>query len=109
MFLTGRIEFSMMKPMRIVRDLRLCGRWTSRRCLSTTQRQLAGEVRVVEVGPRDGLQNEKRSIDLDTKLELIRRLAQTGLRSIEAGSFVAPKWVPQVLLLEESVNQLVPC
>ena len=50
----------------------------------------------MEVGPRDGLQNEKTAIGLDTKLELIRRLSQTGVRNIEAGSFVAPKWVPQV-------------
>lgn len=58
---------------------------------------LAGDrVRVVEVGPRDGLQNEKKSIPLTTKIELISRLAKTGLSDIEAGSFVAPKWVPQV-------------
>lgn len=50
----------------------------------------------MEVGPRDGLQNEKMSIPVQTKLELIRRLSQTGVRNIEAGSFVAPKWVPQV-------------
>ena len=50
----------------------------------------------MEVGPRDGLQNEKKAISLQSKLELIRRLAQTGVRDIEAGSFVAPKWVPQV-------------
>ncbi len=48
------------------------------------------------MGPRDGLQNEKTSISLKTKIELIQRLAQTGVRNIEAGSFVAPKWVPQV-------------
>lgn len=65
-----------------------------RRCYSTSGRP--EEARIVEVGPRDGLQNEKKTIELDTKLELIRRLAQTGLRDIEAGSFVAPKWVPQV-------------
>ena len=53
-------------------------------------------VRLVEVGPRDGLQNEKKAISLETKLDLIRRLAKTGLSTIEAGSFVAPKWVPQV-------------
>ena len=50
----------------------------------------------MEVGPRDGLQNEKNTVSLKTKIELIRRLAQTGVRDIEAGSFVAPKWVPQV-------------
>lgn len=63
---------------------------------STSARRRAGEVRIVEVGPRDGLQNEKKAISLQSKLELIRRLAQTGVRDIEAGSFVAPKWVPQV-------------
>ena len=50
----------------------------------------------MEVGPRDGLQNEKASIPWATKAELVRRLAGTGLRTIEAGSFVSPKWVPQV-------------
>ena len=50
----------------------------------------------MEVGPRDGLQNEKNTISLSTKIELIRRLAGTGIRTMEAGSFVAPKWVPQV-------------
>lgn len=53
-------------------------------------------VKIVEVGPRDGLQNEKHSIGLDTKLELIRRLADSGLTCIEAGAFVSPKWVPQM-------------
>lgn len=57
---------------------------------------LGNRVKVVEVGPRDGLQNEKKTISLQTKIELIERLAKTGLRDIEAGSFVAPKWVPQV-------------
>ena len=53
-------------------------------------------VRLVEVGPRDGLQNEKKSIPKETKLELISRLAKTGVTTIEAGSFVPAKWVPQV-------------
>lgn len=53
-------------------------------------------VRIVEVGPRDGLQNEKQVIDTHTKLELISRLANAGLRNIEATSFVSPKWVPQM-------------
>jgi hydroxymethylglutaryl-CoA lyase len=68
-----------------------------RRAFSVTAAARATEhVRIVEVGPRDGLQNEKATISLETKLELIRRLAQTGLTDLEAGSFVAPKWVPQV-------------
>jgi hydroxymethylglutaryl-CoA lyase len=54
------------------------------------------EVRIVEVGPRDGLQNEAQIVYTATKLELIERLAKAGLRVIEAASFVSPKWVPQM-------------
>lgn len=53
-------------------------------------------VRIVEVGPRDGLQNEKQPVPTDVKLELIARLADAGLRDIEATAFVSPKWVPQM-------------
>jgi hypothetical protein len=54
-------------------------------------------IHIVEVGPRDGLQNEKAgTISVEVKVELINRLARAGLRTIEAGSFVSPKWVPQV-------------
>ncbi|HNV08430.1 MAG TPA: hydroxymethylglutaryl-CoA lyase [Dokdonella sp.] len=56
----------------------------------------ADRVRIVEMGPRDGLQNEKTIIPAATKIELINRLSATGLRSIEATSFVSPKWVPQL-------------
>lgn len=57
---------------------------------------LPPSVRIVEVGPRDGLQNEKAIIPTAAKIELINRLSGTGLRSIEATSFVSPKWVPQL-------------
>src|SRR5690606_17504300 len=53
-------------------------------------------VRIVEVGPRDGLQNEKAIIATADKIALVDRLSATGLRSIEATSFVSPKWVPQL-------------
>ena len=53
-------------------------------------------VRIVEVGPRDGLQNEKQNVPTAIKLELIERLVAAGLRDIEATSFVSPKWVPQM-------------
>jgi isopropylmalate/homocitrate/citramalate synthase len=53
-------------------------------------------VRIVEVGPRDGLQNEKQVVSTETKIEFIRRLADTGLKTIEATAFVSPKWVPQM-------------
>ncbi|HEV7491307.1 MAG TPA: hydroxymethylglutaryl-CoA lyase [Rhodanobacteraceae bacterium] len=57
---------------------------------------VASAVRIVEVGARDGLQNEKTIIATPTKIELIDRLSATGLRTIEATSFVSPKWVPQL-------------
>lgn len=58
--------------------------------------QLPKSVKLVEVGPRDGLQNEAARIETAVKIQLIDRLSQTGLRLIEAGSFVSPKWVPQM-------------
>ena len=57
---------------------------------------LPTRVKIVEVGPRDGLQNEKQVVPTDIKIELINRLADAGLRVIEATSFVSPKWVPQM-------------
>jgi hydroxymethylglutaryl-CoA lyase len=65
-------------------------------------------VKIVEVGPRDGLQNESVSLDIATKVELIERLASCGLKNIEAGSFVSPKWVPQMAGSDEVFKQLVP-
>ena len=59
-------------------------------------RGLPHSVRIVEVGPRDGLQNEKAQVPTEVKLEFISKLAKSGLRYIEATSFVSPKWVPQV-------------
>ncbi|MBL4797816.1 MAG: hydroxymethylglutaryl-CoA lyase [Oleispira sp.] len=53
-------------------------------------------VRIVEVGPRDGLQNEKEMLSCNDKVQLIEALAKTGIQHIEAGSFVSPKWVPQM-------------
>ena len=66
--------------------------------------ELPHKVKVVEVGPRDGLQNEKATVATDIKVTLINMLSQTGLKVVEATSFVSPKWVPQVhsnLLFEE--------
>ncbi|PBS14272.1 hydroxymethylglutaryl-CoA lyase [Lysobacteraceae bacterium NML93-0792] len=57
---------------------------------------MPADVRIVEVGPRDGLQNESAIVPAATKIELIDRLSATGLRTIEATSFVSPKWVPQL-------------
>jgi hydroxymethylglutaryl-CoA lyase len=57
---------------------------------------IPSHVRIVEVGARDGLQNEKAIVPTATKIELIDRLSATGLQAIEATSFVSPKWVPQL-------------
>src|SRR3954453_24181169 len=54
------------------------------------------QVKIVEVGPRDGLQNEKDFVPTAIKVELINRLAAAGFRNVEAASFVSPKWVPQM-------------
>ena len=58
--------------------------------------RLPGKIKMVEVGPRDGLQNEPDTVSTAVKIELIDRLSGTGLRAIEAGSFVSPKRVPQM-------------
>ena len=57
---------------------------------------LPARVQLVDVGPRDGLQNEAQPVPTDTKVELVRRLQHAGLRQIEVTSFVSPKWVPQM-------------
>jgi hydroxymethylglutaryl-CoA lyase len=54
------------------------------------------KARIVEVGPRDGLQNEKQEVPTQVKLELIERLADAGLPAVEATAFVSPKWIPQM-------------
>ncbi|KAK3946889.1 hypothetical protein QBC32DRAFT_248666 [Pseudoneurospora amorphoporcata] len=74
---------------------------------STQQPKFDNRVKIVEVGPRDGLQNEKKSIPLATKIELIERLAKTGLQTIEAGAFVSPKWVPQMANSSEILEHVL--
>src|SRR6188472_248306 len=67
---------------------------------------MADRVRIYEVGPRDGLQNESTAIPLETKLEFIDRLVASGLREIEATSFVSPKAIPQLADADELVPRL---
>jgi len=57
---------------------------------------LPAKVRIIDVGPRDGLQNEPTTVPTATKIELVNRLADAGLPAVEAGAFVSPKWVPQM-------------
>ncbi len=67
---------------------------------------LPDRVRIHEVGPRDGLQNEKAVVPTEVKADFIRRLAEAGLETIEATSFVHPKWVPQLADAERLVPML---
>lgn len=64
------------------------------------------QVKIVEVGPRDGLQNEKEIIPVEVKVELINRLTAAGFPNIEAASFVSPKWVPQMATSSEVMQQI---
>ncbi|MBT5007638.1 MAG: hydroxymethylglutaryl-CoA lyase [Halieaceae bacterium] len=67
---------------------------------------LPQSVRIVEVGPRDGLQNEAQPISVEVKVKLVELLAEAGLGCIETGSFVNPKWVPQMAGSEEVFSSL---
>src|SRR5437016_5539229 len=67
---------------------------------------LPAHVRIVEVSPRDGLQNESKIVSTDRKAEFIKLLAASGLRDIEVASFVHPKWVPQLADAQELIPRL---
>ncbi|MES2760524.1 MAG: hydroxymethylglutaryl-CoA lyase [Pseudomonadota bacterium] len=71
-----------------------------------TQANLPAKVKIVEVGPRDGLQNEKESVPAPIKVELVDRLSRAGFMNIEAASFVSPKWVPQMATSTEVMAQI---
>src|SRR5947208_2804959 len=68
--------------------------------------KLPKSVRIVEVGPRDGLQNEARTVPTKKKAEFIRLLAAAGLKDIEVASFVHPEWVPQLADAEDLIKQI---
>lgn len=67
---------------------------------------IPNKVHIIEVGPRDGLQNEKQTLPVALRVELIERLAKAGLKKIEAGSFVSPKWVPQMANTDQVLTAL---
>jgi hydroxymethylglutaryl-CoA lyase len=72
--------------------------------MSTTG--LPKAVKIVEVGPRDGLQNEKQTISAEIKIDLVNRLTAAGFPNIEAASFVSPKWVPQMATSTDVMNAI---
>jgi isopropylmalate/homocitrate/citramalate synthase len=67
---------------------------------------LPKQVRIVDVGPRDGLQAEPGMVPTEAKVELIHRLADAGISAVEAGAFVSPKWVPQMADSEAVLNTI---
>lgn len=67
---------------------------------------LPRKVKIVEVGPRDGLQNEKESVPADVKVQLVDMLSAAGFANIEAASFVSPKWVPQMATSAEVMARI---
>ena len=67
---------------------------------------LPTKVKIVEVGPRDGLQNEAQNVPVEVKVKLVEMLVDAGLSSIEAGAFVSPKWVPQMAASAEVYQQV---
>lgn len=67
---------------------------------------LPHKVKIVEVGPRDGLQNEKETIPAAVKIELVDRLTDAGFSNVEAASFVSPKWVPQMATSAEVMEKI---
>lgn len=69
---------------------------------------MSTEVKIVEVGPRDGLQNEKKTLQVSDRIELIKRLIDAGLKYLEGGSFVSPKAIPQLVDSEEVWKALQP-
>lgn len=78
----------------------------TRRSLATSSNQA---IKIIEVSPRDGLQNEKGQLPTRTKVELIHRLQGAGATCIESGAFVSSKWVPQVsIMLILAILKLLP-
>ncbi|XP_072027535.1 hydroxymethylglutaryl-CoA lyase, mitochondrial-like [Amphiura filiformis] len=88
----------------LLRTMRLLHR--SKSTVNIPQKGLPSFVKIVEVGPRDGLQNEKSPVPTDVKVELINRLSDTGLQVVEATSFVSPKWIPQLADHREIMTQI---
>jgi len=74
--------------------------------LNKISRYFSKSIKIVEVGPRDGLQNEKKIIPLKYKKNLVERLTNSGLKVIEVGSFVSPKWVPQMASTDKLYSKI---
>ena len=74
--------------------------------MSAVPSGIPARVSLVEVGPRDGLQNERVRLTTDQKVDLVHRLVDAGLRDVEVGSFVHPKWIPQMADTAEVLRRI---
>lgn len=83
-----------------------CIDWNSG--ITVTKQDTNHDVRLFEVGPRDGLQNESEILGVDQRVEMIQRLVEAGVRDVEIGSFVHPEWVPQMANTDEVARRLEP-
>ena len=95
--------------MSILRRLISAAKYTNGKLVPTPiwmQRSYSQQVKIVEVGPRDGLQNESSRISVDDKVKLITKLAEAGCTAIETGSFVSPKYVPSMANTSDVMNRL---
>jgi hydroxymethylglutaryl-CoA lyase len=72
-----------------------------------TSKSSSQKISIVDVGPRDGLQNEDVILSVEARLEFIRRLVRGGLKKLEVGAFVSPKWVPQMVGSEEVITKIL--
>ncbi len=68
---------------------------------------MTDRIAIVEVGPRDGLQNEAQTVSVPTKVALVERLAFAGMKTVEAGAFVSSKWVPQMAATDDVMARIV--
>lgn len=93
--------------LHVVKALCRCCGYSNVSFSTHANKEFPSSVRIVEVGPRDGLQNEKEIVPTAIKIEFINRLSETGLLAIEATSFVSPKWVPQMADHSEVMKGIV--
>ncbi|XP_057547619.1 uncharacterized protein LOC130826099 [Amaranthus tricolor] len=86
------------KDTHVLQSRRYNSQWNGKlhHCNNELLKRIPKYVKIVEVGPRDGLQNEKMVVPTEVKIQLIKMLASSGLPVVEATSFVSPKWVPQL-------------
>lgn len=83
-----------------------CRKYSAGLSTYAKQHKQSSKIQIVEVGPRDGIQNEKKILTVEQRVTLIEKLLTAGLTKIEVGAFVSPKWVPQMANTAELYKRL---